>query len=581
MASRHTASRHTASRYAVGLDLGDGESVVAWADVNDRQPPRPFERASGEVNVITALGTDRTGATLIGAAALGTPEVRHVRVNFKRRPVAAASGITPRIEAVDFAQRLLIEFFEQHPEVADGCVVYVGHPAGWDPVQHVEPYRQQLADALRPHEVRMVAESQSAFLHLHDAAGGDPTRRPALVIDIGSSTIDFTALDDQGVNSFGSDLGCRLIDEAIAASVVAALPAEARQRLAEPTPRSLLLWLCRLRKEAAYDGSVAIPPEPESGLLRWVIETCWPVLAALDVTAIVDGGWRGEFQRELRRAGERLGPGRPALVLVIGGGSRMPFVIDGCQEVFGSGEVVALAHPSLAVAQGLASYGRWEHRVEAFHREIGELPGRIGVAEAVRRQSRQISRSLYQTWYRSWGALLLDAVESGAARPADLTTVSGALTYYVDWLDTPAGESSRVEILGPLESELNRRLGPEAERLCLRFGMPADALAVRVRLPGGVIVRPRNGFIRVWVRTGDALNALTLRPVLQMRGKLARRYIRASMRMSRSLVDPVGRMLAGAFDLQSADLATITDAISVAIAAQLTERARAVEQLLA
>lgn len=99
-----------------------------------------------------------------------------------------------------------------------------------------------------------------------------------------------------------------------------------------------------------------------------MLEVCWETLRAVDVEKLVSepGGWKQRLRTELEEVREHLDEAQPELVLTTGGGSRMPFVRDLCEEVFPDAAVAEVAEPALSVARGLASYGRWRSRVDAF-----------------------------------------------------------------------------------------------------------------------------------------------------------------------------------------------------------------------
>lgn len=569
----------TPPRWSVGLDLGDGESAVAWADCRGHADVRLFEAEPGRVGVVTALARGPFGERLFGEAALRQPEPREVRITFKHRPVPLTAGLLPPSDAAEFAALLLSDFAGRHPEVVGDCCVHVGHPAGWDRPT-VDVYRSQLHAALQPLSVVLVPEPQSAFLHVLDEGRSDPTARPALVVDVGSSTTDFTLVTDTARNlPFGGLLGGRLIDEAIAERVIAQLddPA-ARERLQRPTPGALLRWLARRTKEAHFEGRAAEPVDSPAGSeLRWVVDTCGPLLTGLAVGELVaaPGGWRDALRTELARVRDALGAELPLIVLTSGGGSRMPFVGGLCREAFPEAAVDPVADPSLAVARGLASYGRWRTRVEAFRTGVTALADRERIDAVVTRHVPRMRRALADFGFRQLYPVayrpILDEIAAGGD-PRLLLTVDAAVGRLLAWLDSPAGAEERELLLGPLEHDLDLALQPEANRLCRESALAEGSLGTRVRLPSTVFAASEG----LWRSAVDALT-----PVLAAtaRNRAVRAYLRASYwgySFARPFVPPPARRAV----IPGAALVELGSSIADEVRAQLFARSREVEQLL-
>lgn len=566
------------ARYSVGFDLGDGESAIAWIDNYDKREARLFERASGEVSVLTAIAESINGAKFFGEAALLQPESKQIQVNFKERPARSSTGIVPTIRAVEFAKLFLIEFLQRYEEIAEDCQIYVGYPAGWNLEKEVDVYRQQLSDALRPYHLTMVAESQSAFIDVHDAAGTDATRRPALVIDVGSSTTDFTLVTDTVENlPFGSDLGCRLIDRAVADELIATLARRDQDRFERVTTRNLLLWICRRYKEASYLGVAASPPAQFGGEVRWVIDTCWDRLLAIDVQDFVDRQWRPRFREELYKVLGWLRGVPPELVLTTGGGSRMTMVAEECCGVFGPEAIVPVQGPSLAVARGLASYGRWTDRVSRFHEEIRALPERIGLNGIVAAKSQSLAKQFYESFYLvGWHGVVRWA-QTDPALAGETWTYPRLMEWYFAWLESPEGRKERDKIIGPLEHEVGERLYPEVERLCSEFGLPADAISTHIHLPAGVIIRPMGRLMKAFDLIASAHGIVSQ---LQAQTRLGRAYLSHVAPGLAKALAPAGTVVAGGYYFTRADLGALSRGIREEIKAQLAERVKEVESLL-
>lgn len=490
------------ARYAVGLDIGDGESSLAWIAMGEsEEQPRLFSLNPGETSVVTAIALKRGGKGdeyVIGEAALREPDSHMVQLNFKTRPVLTPGRTPPPMPAVEFARLFWREFEKRHPDIANGCAIFVGCPAGWK--EEASFYEKKLAEALEPHPVTVVPESQSAFIYVVDVARIDPQKaHPVLVVDVGSSTTDFTLVDKEPGSPefgephnlpFGDQLGCKDIDKAMRKWVISSLEDQdpsAAQRLGNPWEGSLLLWLCRRRKEAAYGHPAAKEPSP-SGILNWVLQTCSDRLATIDVEGLVNREWRPRLLNEVVAVHEYLGTRQPQLVLTTGGGSRMPFVGEICREVFGLPEesVNPVPDPSHAVARGLACYGRWRDRVDRFGKKAGDLADSDDIERIVRADADRFARRFYNIFYSNiFKAVLLpiaDEIERGA-NYRDLMEHSALYSRIVKWIDSPDGSAAREELVGPLEQAIEKKLSPKTEELCKEFGLKTDALQIKIHLP--------------------------------------------------------------------------------------------------
>ena len=83
-------------------------------------------------------------------------------------------------------------------------------------------------------------------------------------------------------------------------------------------------------------------------------------------------GWRDALRACLKSARAGIG-GDPDLVLFTGGASRMGFVTSDAQAIFRTARVVRGKAPELAIAKGLAWWGRARLRAAAFTAEVDAL----------------------------------------------------------------------------------------------------------------------------------------------------------------------------------------------------------------
>ncbi|GIE76581.1 hypothetical protein Aph02nite_25310 [Actinoplanes philippinensis] len=451
--------------HVIGLDIGDGESCLAWAPADRSEPMQIYTRPrSRERSIVTAMvrSPTGTGRRLIGDEAVTSHGATHFGVNFKTVP-DVQSPHAP--DAVLFAQALLTEFQEQHPDVVRDGVVFVGHPAGW-PAEVVDAYGRHLNRLEVP--VHLMPESQSALLHVRDRGRDQRQLERVLIVDIGSSTTDFTIVEDLSPRNLpvGAALGCRQIDEQLAELVRAALPHDTAlaEALACDGGPDFLLLACRWAKEAQFSGiprRIMDLRESCEERFRPIVASAWTWLLNLEIaqTVAAPGGWGDHFRAVLIEVADQLGE-LPHLLVLTGGGSRMPLADRLCREVFSTSIVEHDDEPAFAVARGLVSNGQHRAGVRRFRREVTELIEDPATRELVRAEAVQALSTLKD----KVAGQMLEAHSSAAA-----------LTSHIKF--------GMYEATRALADALAYYLSMRVERICRRHGIPADRVRLDLILP--------------------------------------------------------------------------------------------------
>ncbi|MEV6345591.1 hypothetical protein [Actinoplanes sp. NPDC051851] len=454
------------ARYAIGLDIGDGESCLGWAPLDRSEPTRIYARPrSGERSIVTALAQppSGTGSRLLGDEAVISRDATHFSVTFKGVPDVLAAR-TP--DAVVFAESLMAEFRECHPEVVREGMAFVGHPSGWPP-EAVAAYGRHLAALDLP--VRLVPESQSALLHVRDRGRTEGQLERALIIDIGSSTTDFTIVEDLSPRNLpvGASLGCRRIDEQLAALVRDALHHDAAlmEALDVDGGPDFLLLACRWAKEAQFSGvprRIMSLRESCAERFRPIVASAWTWLLDLEIPQLVaaPGGWGEDFRAVLTEVADLLGDGRPHLIVLTGGGSRMPLTDSLCREIFPHCLLAYDEDPAFAVARGLVSNGQHRAAVARFRRDVSDLIGAPETAEVVRTEA----------------ALALDTMKDRVA--AQMLEARGSAATLANHIRFGMYEAECA-----LAEALVYYLSMRVERICRRHGVPIRHLALDLTLP--------------------------------------------------------------------------------------------------
>lgn len=442
-------------KYYVGVDLGDGEFITDAAaldetkingrvDTNFMDMTMPDSNDPGKA-IPTVYGYDENNRVVFASSIVEDAEnVHDVHVSFKRRPtdlIPAVSeerafqiiemlkggwpdrGACPELysegmsEFADAVVTFLNAVFgnESYKNTvrgdSSGCdeiVFCVGHPTKWNELD-IAVYKQIIAGSLLGEgayaglKTRLVvaAESRAAFLYVRDKAGSGilPVGTCALLIDIGSSTIDLTAITADSrnhvYNSGSNYLGARSIDYLIRAWYLEKIKEdpddwEVYQELAElnPTVDQSLALCCRLAKEKVFSttaGTTKInfadfrPIRITKDDIIGMIETM-PVADVLkkysalpsDVYAGMGRkSWKTLFvefvkekKAEMEAQGVKLGK-----IILTGSASKMPFIREVVSSVFNELDEDLLLNdmnPSRSISMGLAMVGPSDEKYRMF-----------------------------------------------------------------------------------------------------------------------------------------------------------------------------------------------------------------------
>ncbi|GGM37104.1 Hsp70 family protein [Dactylosporangium sucinum] len=447
------------AKYVVGLDLGDGESTIAWRAVDGSGPVEVFRRRNGEVRVLSALGTRPPTGRVIGVDAVATPGVLHFSVSFKQRPPGKQVMSPPYVV---FARTLLNEFFARHPAIRSECVVYIGHPSGW-PDHAVQLYREHL-DELgdKGGRIEVVSEAHSALVHAADRSGRLPRHdRTVLVVDIGSSTTDLTVVAGGEPSNLplGTDLGGAAIDRAIAAVLrVRAAGPEFDRALASDGGEDFLRLVARRIKEGSPNDLFGCDP-------RWrpLLDGSLRVARRLDLRPFLDE-WAGRFRELLWQARQQYVHTPPDQIILTGGGSRLPFVRSVCAAIFPKARIDNDPEPQLSVARGLVVNGRYRVRVARFRSDVGAIVAGKELAATLEQEVDDAFEAIR-------AALLAQA-------QTDRDVLVHAFLFGVSAEELPsAADYSRSLVGEHLEErvrQVNRDLVPRFREVCRRYGLPAD-----------------------------------------------------------------------------------------------------------
>ena len=375
----------------IGFDLGHGETAVARAIVESIEPPEMLEINHKKVQ-ITALGWHPELGYLVGEQALIQAGVTQLDISFKQKP-----NNDPNYRKT--IQNFLTTYYHLLKEskqigVGEGSYFYIGCPSGWS-VSDRQAYQKLLQESGIP-LISVVPESRAAFMQAKEAGKleYEKLQSSALIIDIGSSTTDFTlvkSLSEIPVD-FGSNvLGASLIDKAIFAQTVANhSDKELLERVFTKYPhhQARCELACRKAKEDYFSNEelysnsqsfargfesineqIYFIPQVNKSVMEGILNQPLPELE--------NKSWMETFRYAVNEGKEKLEQQGivPKVLLMTGGASRMKFTRFICSEIFPEPETQVRPNPEpeRCIALGLARVGRWDLRASAFKQEVNQL----------------------------------------------------------------------------------------------------------------------------------------------------------------------------------------------------------------
>ena len=477
----------------IGYDLGHGETSVARAYGGSSREPEIIEHA-GEKSFVSAVARNssgvRIGAQAVNMSALGKGK-NEIWVKFKSRDLTDKSTEIPTRLFTETLFKDLVA--DKKIDSLKTSRFIVGCPSGWDATD-----RDNYQDLMRKSglkTVRIVPESRAALMTALEQGylSLEAARSSVLIVDIGSSTTDFTYCYDLEAEDVGHNiLGSGLLDTLILERNLARQPERKKiEKLIAKFPwyKPILEYWCRLAKEQFFNGEGSaveiIRRLPVAGGVLFEIRMDSKDADAIlktKIEALNGFSWPDTFNYAIKEAVERLGGRHPETVLLTGGASRLPLVGPACEKAFPDARVVRGAEPEFAIARGLAWLGRFEYLHGNFKTAIGELVSEGGpVFEKARAASDNLGDVL--------APVLVDALIESCVVPAfgdwrrgkvkALNDVEAALnTRVAEWLSSDAAKKTLRPAIEDWFAGLQRRIEEITDPLCRDHNLPAMVLSL-------------------------------------------------------------------------------------------------------
>ncbi|MBD2683509.1 MULTISPECIES: Hsp70 family protein [Nostoc] len=396
----------------VGFDLGHGETAVAKAIVESIEPPQMLE-INNKKNQITALAWHPKLGYLVGEQALIQAGVTQLAITFKQKPNNDPKYRKTISTFVATYYRLLKE--SKQIEFQDNTYFYVGCPSGWT-IKERSEYQKLLQEA-GIHLLNVVPESRAAFMQAKEAGKLEYEKllSSVLIIDIGSSTTDFTLvknLQEIPLDFGNNTLGASLIDKAIFANTLA--KHEHKSLLEKvfkeyPHHQARCELACRKAKEDYFSNeqlysdaqSFARGFESINEQIYFIPQVNKLIIEEIlnqPLAELEQKSWLQSFHEALTEAQQQLDQQGivPKLVLMTGGASRMKFTHQLCQQFFPEPETQLRpdSEPERCIALGLARVGRWDLRANAFKQEVNKLLESNKLKELIGKHTPELIESL-------------------------------------------------------------------------------------------------------------------------------------------------------------------------------------------
>jgi len=476
----------------LGYDLGHGETAVGRAYNRSMREPEILDYR-GEKSFVTAVARTKSGikigADAVNLAAMG--DRPDVWVKFKDRNLANKAVEEPtRL----FTQALMEGLAaEKKIQGLNKSRFIIGCPSGWSPA-----VRADYADLFQSsglQTVRVVPESRAALMTALEQGylSLEAAQSSVLIVDVGSSTTDFTYCHDLEAEDVGHNaLGSGLLDaEIFKLNLERQRDRRKIEKLISKYPhyRPVMEYWCRLAKEQYFTGNetpveiIKRLPIGRGVLFEIKLDKAdAQFILSRRLEALEHKTWPDAFDAALKDAVAQLGGRDPETVLLTGGASRLPLITPACAKAFPEARVVQGAEPEFAIARGLAWLGRFEFMHASFKESVADLLGPDGpVYDKAQKASVELGERL--------APVLVDAITENCMVPAFKEWRQGRVeridevqplleTRLKDWLESEDCQAVLRPVINDWFGNLQRDIEKDTDPVCRDHGFPAMVLSL-------------------------------------------------------------------------------------------------------
>lgn len=372
--------------YIVGIDLGHGETSAAvcplqWDTPSANLDPVKDLEMGGNKKVMPSAITildDEDEKAYIGDSAFDPSVLKEATVNvcFKKAP-KDIDGEAEKL-MIRFMREVYIRIKENNPALLreGNHLVYIATPSGWN--QEQQDLYLQMAEKAGIPIAGVTKESRAAFVRAQQDATsglGKNIHKGAIVFDMGSSTLDFTYMNDANDHmiDFGYDCGASKVEKTIYAKKREECDSIQLFESRYPKLVDYLVFQARTAKEKVYfDPSLPykktinfedfVDDESlEDERFKFVFQP-----GQLD-ELLKETGYVDLIEKAMVDFRQNKIKNQPIFgVFLTGGASRMDFIKDlvcKCWDVTPE-QVWRDTDPSLTISQGVAEVARIDLRTE-------------------------------------------------------------------------------------------------------------------------------------------------------------------------------------------------------------------------
>jgi hypothetical protein len=488
--------------------LGHGQTAIASVATHDRARLEILEINNKKVQTTAFKRSYSDPKVAIGDRVFNKIVKRpdELYIAFKARP---HDDPTYRRNMQEFYCSILRQIKEtrQVPQWDDRIII-LGCPSEWSNEER-QAYQELFNNPEFP-QLEVVSESRAALLHVMEQQGTTLSKTDLddgaiLVIDVGSSTTDFTIIhewnSEEPLHDFGKDLGASYFDEEIFKySVEENEDADRLNALIEANPNlvPMMKYLCRQAKQKYFDSSDDFAEDYVSVDSRDIEDVIFkPRVNGVLMNRLIDKkltnsqySWVQTFKNLLQQAKNEIAAQKFSLkaILLTGGASRMGFIRESIKDVF-LRENPELkfqqdSEPEYSVASGLARWGRRRYLIESFRKKVkevfeGEMP--------------QLIDNYSSPFLDILIPKLIDKVITGFAIPGLLDWKQGKYEttkdlqqqikqQVSDWLQTPEG----IELIASVsnqwweDTEIGQKFLLVLDPLCREHDVPTGAMSLNI-----------------------------------------------------------------------------------------------------
>ena len=314
-----------------------------------------------------------------------------------------------------------------------------------------------------------------------------------MIVDIGSSTTDFTYSRDLDAEDVGHNiLGSGLLDTQIFNLNLARQKSKKQiEKLLKKYPhyQPIMEYWCRQAKEAYFTGEdkpvEMIKRLPVNGGVLFEIKidkTDADKILGTPLESLNGYSWEAAYNFALKETVEKLGGQAPDTIMLTGGASRLPLILPATERAFPKAKVLRGAEPEFSIARGLSWLGRFEFLHANFQEAVSEILSEDGAIYAK-------AKNASQTLGQKLAPALVDAMTDGCTIPVfqqwrsgqikSLDEVEGVLSERVKtWLQSDSATAVLKPVINDWFAQLQRDIEKDTDPLCRDHGLPAMVLSL-------------------------------------------------------------------------------------------------------